>query len=245
MTDLWHGLRDEARGQLNQRDYAQRSFAQRLGTSGVLAGELLAADRSNAEIANVWIPGVEFFARKIYPQRHRGYFGELARQLDGTPAQIGLWPQQWATATMFANSAKGFHVHPPHIPAGEDPARWFQRLFKEELNNYKLRPYDREQWDLMFFLQSSVEMILVDERVGMERRVMRFIIEGDDQRGANNAAVVIPPGVAHALRVEGSRDLIMVYGTSTIFNPSFEGRIASEVENAPLPTEWERYIAGS
>ena len=74
---------------------------------------------------------------------------------------------------------------------------------------------------------------------------MRFIIEGDDQRGANNAAVVIPPGVAHALRVEGSRDLIMVYGTSTTFDPSFEGRIAAEVESAPLPIEWECYVAGS
>lgn len=245
MTDLWQGLRGEARGRLNQRDYAQRSFAQRLSTSGVLVGELLAADRSKAEIGNVWIPGVEFFARKIYPQRHRGYFGEFMRQHEGTPAKIGLWPQQWATATMFSNTAKGFHIHPPHIPEGEEPTRWFQRLFTEEPTNYQLRPYDREQWDIMFFVSGSVEMLLVDERAGMERRVMRFIIEGDDQRGPNNAALVIPPGVAHALRVEGSRDLIMVYGTSMTFEPTFEGRIASEVESAPLPAEWERYLAGA
>ena len=245
MNELWRGLRDGAWARLNQRDYAQRSFAERLATSGVPAGELLAADRSKPEVARVWISGVEFFGRKVFPQRHRGFFGEFARQNEGVLAKIGLWPRQWATATMFANTAKGFHIHPPHIPDGEEPGKWFGRLFNEELNNYQLRPYDREQWDVMFFVQSSVEMLLVDERAGMERRVMRFIIEGDDQRGANNAAVVIPPGVAHALRVEGSRDLIMVYGTSTSFEPTFEGRIASEVESAPLPIEWERYIAGS
>jgi dTDP-4-dehydrorhamnose 3,5-epimerase-like enzyme len=88
-----------------------------------------------------------------------------------------------------------------------------------------------------------VEMILVDERAGMPRRVMRFLIEGDDQRGANNVGLVIPPGVAHALRAEGSRDMVMVYGTSTIFEPTFEGRIADGVEKAPLPEEWAKYIA--
>ena len=86
------------------------------------------------------------------------------------------------------------------------------------------------------------EMILVDERAGLERRVMRFIIEGDNRRGANNAGVVIPAGVAHALRAESSEDVIMVYGTSTSFNPAFEGRIESGLETAQLPPEWEKYI---
>lgn len=239
---LWQGLRDDARARLSQRDYAQTSFAARLGTSGVLAGELLAADRAAADVARAWIPGVEFFARKIFPQRHRGYFGEFARAGEGVLGRIGLWPRQWATATMFAGTAKGFHIHPPHIPAGEEPAAWFQRLFHDPEADPKRRPYDREQWDVMFFIHGSVEMLLVDERAGMERRVMRFIIEGDDQRGPHNAAVVIPAGVGHALRVEGSRDLMMVYGTSTSFEPKFEGRIASEVESAPLPAEWERYL---
>jgi hypothetical protein len=36
--------------------------------------------------------------------------------------------------------------------------------------------------------------------------------------------------------------MIMVYGTSTIFDPAFEGRIADGVEKAPLPEEWTRYI---
>jgi dTDP-4-dehydrorhamnose 3,5-epimerase-like enzyme len=244
MSDLWKGLNENARGQLSQRDYHLKSFAGRLASSGVEVRELIAADRQTPDIANAWIPGVEFFARKVFPQRHRGFFGEFARRDEGLLAKIGLWPSQWATARTFAGTAKGFHIHPPAIPQGEEPAAWFKRLFIDEAENYKLRPYDREQWDVMFFIQGNVEMILVDERVGMPRRTMRFIIEGDDTRGPNNAAVVIPPGIAHALRAEGSQDMLMVYGTSTKFEPTFEGRIASDVENAPLPPEWEHYAGG-
>ena len=94
----------------------------------------------------------------------------------------------------------------------------------------------------MFFVQGSVEMLLCDERMGLPRRVMRFLVEGDDRSGSNNAGVIIPPGVAHALRVEGSMDAIMVYGTSTQFDPAFEGRIADAIERAPLPTEWEDFL---
>jgi len=113
----------------------------------------------------------------------------------------------------------------------------------DEPANFALRPYAHEQWDAMFFVLGGVEMLLVDERAGMPRRTMRFIIEGDDRRGASNAGVVIPAGVAHALRVEGGTDAIMVYGTSTKFDPAFEGRIADGVERAPLPEEWQRYLA--
>jgi hypothetical protein len=66
----------------------------------------------------------------------------------------------------------------PAIPAGTTPEAWFQRLFVEEPENYALRPYDQEQWDMMFFIQGQAEMFLVDERAGMPRRKMRFIIEG-------------------------------------------------------------------
>jgi dTDP-4-dehydrorhamnose 3,5-epimerase-like enzyme len=54
---------------------------------------------------------------------------------------------------------------------------------------------------------------------------------------------VIPPGVAHAIRAEGSEDVIMVYGTSTTFQPDFEGRIASEVEAADLPESWRKFLS--
>ncbi|MDQ6623024.1 MAG: hypothetical protein M3Y86_06005, partial [Verrucomicrobiota bacterium] len=82
-----------------------------------------------------------------------------------------------------------------------------------------------------------------EARAGMPPRTMRFIVEGDDHRGPNNVGVIIPPGVAHALRAEGSNDLIMVYGTSTSFRPEFEGRIASDVETAQLPDSWQRFLA--
>ena len=238
MNPLWRGLRESAQSQLGQRNYSVQSLADRLATTGVEAGELVGADRRSLG----WIPGVEIFSRRIYPQRHRGFFGEFARRGEGELGRIGLWPRQWATATMYANTAKGFHIHPPFIPEGVDPAQWFAKLFREEPENYELRPYDREQWDAMFFVQGTVEMLLVDERAGMERRVMRLLADGDDQRGPNNVGIVIPAGVAHALRAEGARDVIMVYGTSTSFEPAFEGRIASGVESAPLPEEWSKYV---
>jgi len=241
MSDQWRGLRETAKARLSQREYHLQSFSARLGGGGVEASELLKADRGNPEVAAAWIPGVEVLPRAIYPQRHRGFFGEFVRKGEGTLAEIGLWPAQWATARMFSGTAKGFHVHPPFIPEGEDPEKWFARLFMGKEADFHARPYDREQWDVMFFVQGIAEMILIDERLGLERRTMRLIVEGDDQRGPNNAGIVIPAGVAHAVRVASSTDLIMVYGTSTKFDPLFEGRIASEVETAPLPLEWQQY----
>src|SRR5213596_2556447 len=243
-TSLWAGLSDAARDALTGRDYKAGSFAQQVAQSGVDAGQLAAADRSKPEIKRVWIPGVEIFSRAIHPQRHRGVFGEFVRRDEGILARIGLWPKQWSAARMFAHTAKGFHVHPPSVPEGSAAADWLRRLFVDEPEQYSLRRYDDEQWDVMFFLQGRVELILCDIRAGLPRRVMRFFIDGDNHRSNNNAGVVIPPGVAHAIRAEGGEDLIMVYGTSTIFHPEFEGRIVSEIENAPLPEAWQEFLNG-
>jgi dTDP-4-dehydrorhamnose 3,5-epimerase-like enzyme len=241
MNSRWHPLKPDAQAALTQRDYGSTALAQRLATSGVEAGEIAG---KSAELQGAWIPGVEIFGRSVFVQRHRGFFGEFARQAmvhsprsasgHGNGRQHGCSPAR----------PKGFHIHPPHIPDGTTAEPWFRRLFVDEPVNFSLRPYDREQWDAMFFVQGNIEMILVDERAGLERRVMRFLIEGDDARGPGNVGVVIPAGVAHALRVEGSRDAIMVYGTTTQFDPTFEGRIADGVERAPLPEEWERYLNG-
>jgi hypothetical protein len=157
-------------------------------------------------------------------------------------AKIGFWPKQWSAARMFALSAKGFHVHPPSIPPDTTTEKWLRRLFMRGPRNYSLRRYDDEQWDVMFFLQGRVEMILCDVRAGFSKRIMRFFIDGDNHQSSNNAGVVVPPGVAHAIRVEGSEDVIMVYGTSTVFHPEFEGRIASEVESAELPEAWREFL---
>ena len=143
---------------------------------------------------------------------------------------------------MFTQTAKGFHIHPPSVPPNISPNDWFRRLFVDEPQNYSLRPYEAEQWDVMFFIQGRAEMILREARAGLSRLTMRLFIDGDDYRGLNNAAVVIPPGVAHGIRVEGSEDLIMVYGTSTSFQPEFEGRLASDVENASVPEYWQKFL---
>jgi dTDP-4-dehydrorhamnose 3,5-epimerase-like enzyme len=239
--DLWLGLNERARKSLVSRDYKTGSLAQRVSDSGVDAGDLV-APRGRAEVKKVWIPGVEIFSRTIHPQRHRGSFGELMRESEGILGKIGLHPKQWSAARMFANSAKGFHIHPPSIPDGTTAEKWLRRLFVKQPQNYSSRPYDREQWDVMFFLQGRAEMFLRDARAGLPVRSMRFFVDGDNHRGRNNVGVVIPPGVAHAIRAEGSEDVIMVYGTSTTFKPEFEGRIASEIETAELPASWRRFL---
>jgi dTDP-4-dehydrorhamnose 3,5-epimerase-like enzyme len=242
-TNLWTGVNDAARNALTARDYKAGSLAQRVAHSGIDAGELAVADLSRPEIKRVWIPGVEIFSRTIHPQRHRGVFGEFCRSDEGVLAKIGFWPKQWSAARMFAHSAKGFHVHPPTIPPDTTAEKWLRRLFMRSPQNYSLRRYDDEQWDVMFFLQGTVEMILCDVRAGFSKRIMRFFIDGDNHRSTNNVGVVVPPGVAHAIRVEGAEDVIMVYGTSTIFHPEFEGRIASEVEIADLPDSWRSFLS--
>jgi dTDP-4-dehydrorhamnose 3,5-epimerase-like enzyme len=241
--NLWQGIDPGARRSLNMRDYRSVSFTRELSQRGVDVSELAAADRSRPEIKNDWIPGVEIFARKVHPQRHRGLFGEFVRRDEGIPAQIGLWPKQWSAARMFSGTAKGFHVHPPSIPKGNDAVDWLRRLYVDQPDNYSARSYDKEQWDVMFFIQGRVEMILYDIRAGLPRRVMRFFVDGDNHRSNNNVGIIIPPGVAHAIRVEGSEDVIMVYGTSTVFRPEFEGRIASEVEIAALPESWRKFLS--
>ena len=241
--NLWQGIEPIARNALTARNYKAGSLAQRIAYSGIDAGQLAAADRSRPEIKRTWIPGVEIFPRKIHSQRHRGVFGEFVRRDEGVLWKIGFWPKQWSAARMFACSAKGFHVHPPSIPPDTTPEKWLRRLFVFRPQNYSLRRYDAEQWDVMFFLQGRAEMILCDVRAGLSKRIMRFFVDGDNHRGSNNIGLVIPPGVAHAIRAEGSEDVVMVYGTSTIFTPEFEGRIASEIETAQLPESWQKFLS--
>ena len=240
--DLWVGLNERARKGLTPRNYKSGTLAQRIAEAGIDAGEL-AAGRGKADFKKIWIPGVEIVSREIHPQRHRGSFGELAREGQGILGKIKLWPRQWSAARMFANSAKGFHIHPPSIPADTTAESWLRRLFVAQPQNYSLRPYDREQWDIMFFLQGRAEIFLRDVRAGLPARNMRFFVDGDNHRSRNNVGIVIPPGVAHAIRAEGSEDVIMVYGTSTTFQPEFEGRIASEIETAELPESWRKFLS--
>src|SRR5688500_10611814 len=182
---LWQGLTSDAQKALGTRDYAALSFADKLTGVGIEAGKLASADRNDAEVCKSWIPGVEVFPRAIYHQRHRGVFGEFARRDEGPLARIGFWPAQWATARMFAQTAKGFHVHPPSIPKGTKPADWMRRLFVEEPENYSLRRYSEEQWDMMFFVQGVAEVILRDALAGVPARTMRFCVYRDNPPRAN------------------------------------------------------------
>ena len=236
-SSLWQGLRAEARAALATRDYTAGDLASKLDSGRAEAREVL----SGVVPADLAIPGVEVFPRRVFQQRYRGYFAEFARQGEGKPGEIGFWPRQWATALMQAGTSKGFHIHPPAIPADTAPEAWFQRLFVQEPTNFRLRPYEQEQWDMMFFIRGQAEMFLIDERAGLPRRKMRFIIDGDDMPGPNNVGVIIPAGVAHAIRSVGTQDLIMVYGTSTTFVPENEGRIAHGVESPDTPVEWLNY----
>jgi dTDP-4-dehydrorhamnose 3,5-epimerase-like enzyme len=238
-NNLWKGLKPSALARLETRDYSKDSLARRLAVTGTGVSELI---HGRAELADAWIPGVEIFPRRVFQQKGRGYFAELTRLGEGVPDRIGLAPKQWASALMHRDSAKGFHIHPPHVPQGVSADQWFRELFIESPDDFSRRPYGLEQWDMMFFLTGICEMLLVDERAGLTRRSMRFTIHGDSRPGNDNAAVVIPPGVAHALRSIGNEDLIMVYGTSTVFNPDWEGRIASGIESAPLPADWADYL---
>lgn len=238
-NNAWRGLKAAARERLEARDYSKDMLVRRIATGGADVSELL---DSREELADVWIPGAEIFPRRVFQQKDRGCFAELTRLTEGTLERIGLAPRQWASAMMHRNSAKGFHIHPPHLPEEVTAEDWFRELFIENPDDYSRRPYGLEQWDVMFFLTGICEIILVDEREGLTRRIMRFTIHGDSKPGINNAAVVIPPGVAHGFRNIGNEDLIMVYGTSTTFNPDWEGRIESGIEAAPLPPDWAKYL---
>ena len=151
-------------------------------------------------------------------------------------------PRQWSSALMHGHSCKGFHIHPPHVPPHIPAPLWFADLYLDHQRNLARRPYDLEQWDVMFFLRGICEVILVDERAGLDRRVMRFTIWGDQMPSPHNAAVVIPPGVAHALRALSHEDVLLVYGTSTTFDPNAEGRLAASLESPTLPQPWEDYL---
>src|SRR5438094_5644156 len=140
--DLWEGINARAQDALSTRNYRIESFGQELSERGVEASQLTTAGRKNREIVKVWIPGVEIFSRKIHPQRYRGSFGEFVRRDEGILSRIGFWPKQWSAARMFAQTAKGFDVHPPSIPEGAITADWLRRLLLDAPHNYLLRRFD-------------------------------------------------------------------------------------------------------
>ena len=236
--------RRSAQSALGTRDYSSGTFrrtaCRERSRSAASSPPPIAAIRRSAK---AWIPGRRNFrAHHSSAAASRHCSANSRAAMKGSLAEIGLWPTPMGRPRACSpRPRKAFMFIRRAFPKGRAANEWFQRLFIEEPENFSLRRYEEEQWDVMFFVQGRAEMILRDVRAGLPTRTMRFFIDGDNHRGANNVAVVIPPGVAHAIRVEGSEDLIMVYGTSTSFRPEFEGRIASDVETAPLPESWQRF----
>ena len=243
-SSSWKSLRPEARHHLEQRDYSQLQLCERVRSEGAAAGELIRLAADDPVRKQIWIPALEILPINVHRQRHRGAFAELTRETEGKLAEIGLKPRQWSAASMFAGTAKGFHVHPAYIPEGHGPEEWMEHLYGSHPASALERPYDREQWDVMYLLNGVAEFVFIDERAGLPRRVMRFYVDGYSSPSSDNAGLVIPPGVAHAVRVESSHDIFMVYGTTTVFDPKNEGRIASKIESPRLPNDWEQYLRG-
>ena len=240
-NELWLGLNESARKALVARDYETAALGPRLAEIGLEARDLIALDRRRPEIKRLWIPGVEIFSRTIHRQAHRGLFGEMVRQDEGVLATIGLWPKQWSAARMFAHSAKGFHVHPPFIPAETTAENWHRRLFVAQSKDFSLRRYDEEQWDVMFFIQGRAEMILQRCAEGTSDANDAFFHRRRRSSGRGQCGGRHPAGSGACDSCWKARgDVIMVYGTSTKFRPEFEGRIASEVEEAALPKSWRK-----
>jgi dTDP-4-dehydrorhamnose 3,5-epimerase-like enzyme len=245
ISSSWKSLRPQARKKLEQRDYSPVPLVERIRSEGVAAGELVRMTADDPIRRQIWIPGLEIFPIKVYRQRHRGTFAELTRETEGALSKIGIRLRQWSVASMFAGTAKGFHIHPAYIPEGRQPEEWLKYLYESNPASPLERPYDREQWDVMYLLNGVAEFALIDERAGFPRRIMRLYVDGYARQSADNVGLVIPPGVAHAVRVESSHDIFIVYGTTTVFDPKNEGRIASRIELPLLPNDWEQYLQES
>jgi hypothetical protein len=76
---LWRGLNAQARAALATRDYAVGDLAVKLCDGRAEAREVI----SGVIPSELAIPGVEVFHRRVFQQRHRGYFAEFAREGDG------------------------------------------------------------------------------------------------------------------------------------------------------------------
>ena len=122
-----------------------------------------------------------------------------------------------------------------------DRRKWLRRLFVRSPENYSLRRYDDEQWDVMFFLQGTVEMICAMcvpafPSASCVSSSMAIIIAA-----ATMSEWSFHPASRTPFAWKAAEDVIMVYGTSTIFQPEFEGRIVSDVESAELPESWRKF----
>jgi hypothetical protein len=107
-------LQPAAVAALSTRDYRAPALAKRLAGGGVEAGQIVSANRRS--LAAVWIPGVEISRAPSMCNGSVDCSENWPAGMKGVLGSLKFWPKQWATARMFANTAKGFHVHPPFVP---------------------------------------------------------------------------------------------------------------------------------
>jgi len=116
--------------------------------------------------------------------------------------------------------------------------KWENVLVGEDIMqvNYKEAPsgttvnefhLHQRQTDYWFVVKGRLQVGLFDfrDRWPTYRQNM-IVLLGDWDKECPPFVLKIPCGVGHAFKVEGDDDLIMVYGTSQVYNPKDEIRIS-------------------
>ncbi len=84
----------------------------------------------------------------------------------------------------------------------------------------------QRQTDYWFVVKGRLRVGLFDFRDRWPTfRQNMIVLLGDWDKKCPPFILKIPCGVGHAFKVEGDNNLIMIYGTSRVYNPEDEGRI--------------------
>ena len=109
----------EAQAALATRDYRSRHFPASVGGSGPGSGQArLGRSESRPRCARRGFRAWKFSRARFIRSVIAARLASLRGAMKACSRQIGFWPAQWAAARMFAQTAKGFHIHPPSIPDG-------------------------------------------------------------------------------------------------------------------------------
>ena len=94
--------------------------------------------------------------------------------------------------------------------------------------------YHRHQTDLWVPVQGMFQVALVDLR----SESLTFGFKNTMYVGTLRPwQILIPPGIGHGYKVIGSSDAMLVYGTSSFYNPKDEGRIG--YDDPKIRYDWE------
>ena len=176
-------------------------------------------DRSEAETRKVWIPGVEIFRG---PFMHNAIAGSSANSPGATKGH-------WRRSAFGPVNGQRRECSPRRRKAFTFIRQRCRREFRlttgsgaclstrRRISRFDPTPKSNGR-DVLCPGPGGNDLAGSAGRIAAAQRCGSFIDCGDDHRGPNNAAVVIPPG--SRIMPFGSKvriDLIMVYGTSTSF----------------------------